>query len=351
MGVHQPDDGTLIHHGIEYHIHEFVYVHPSRNTNLLDIGQITAVDNNNVSVTFLGRYDSFVHQQQKIDNHGEYDANTLVFDEVLSAPFCLLDLTYFPQRRLFFTNKKSIISADKLDGICHVFHLTDEVKIESWIQHDDHYYLNQEGSRHELSAMSKIEFQYCKPCHLKDKEGRMQIERFKRTNSKAVGMELFSGMPLLLFFSVLLGLILLTIWYLKVQVVWELVWTYLNLWRQNMLWNFHHLQQKHICKPLVYVVKKTLRCMNRQNHPNTIVYCQDTNALLKHVIDHTPPLCSLIDGKTLCPPLPDRQKEPVDFIFGGLCYVFCVLFHVSYIFSIPGPPCQSFSFANHSKVS
>jgi DNA (cytosine-5)-methyltransferase 1 len=86
-----------------------------------------------------------------------------------------------------------------------VFHLTDKVKIESWVQHDDHFYLNQEGSRHDLSAMSRLEFQYCKPCHLEDKERRLQVERFKRTNSKVVGMELFSGMPILIFFLVFLG--------------------------------------------------------------------------------------------------------------------------------------------------
>jgi DNA (cytosine-5)-methyltransferase 1 len=78
MKIHQPDDETLVYHGIEYHIHEFVYIHPSRNTNLLDIGQITAIEDDNVSVTFLARYDSFVRQQQKSEN----EHSVLVFDEV-----------------------------------------------------------------------------------------------------------------------------------------------------------------------------------------------------------------------------------------------------------------------------
>ncbi|KIM49346.1 hypothetical protein M413DRAFT_15448 [Hebeloma cylindrosporum] len=253
MKVHHPDDNSLICHGIEYHTHEFVYIHPSKNTKLLSIGQITAIEDDNVFVTFLGRYDSF--------------------------------------RRLFFTDKQGIISADKLDGICHVYHMTDKLKIERWVQHDDHYYLNQEGSKNELSAMSRLDFQYCKPCHLKDKERRLQVERFKRTNSKVVGMELFSGAG---------GL----------GVGMDLS---------------EFVETKYAVEFSPSAAKTYMR-----NHPETTVYCQDTNALLKHIVDHTPPLYSLIDGKTRCPPLPDKNKEPIDFIFGG-------------------PPCQSFSLANHTK--
>ena len=102
MKIHQPDDETLVYHGIEYHIHEFVYIHPSKNTNLLDIGQITAIKDDNISITFLARYDSFVRQQQKSENDREHDS-VLVFDEVMqSVHFCHSSLTDLSVEALIF---------------------------------------------------------------------------------------------------------------------------------------------------------------------------------------------------------------------------------------------------------
>ncbi|KAJ7578378.1 S-adenosyl-L-methionine-dependent methyltransferase [Mycena floridula] len=65
------------------------------------------------------------------------------------------------------------------------------------------------------------------------------------------------------------------------------------------------------------------------NHPEAKVYCQDVNQILKHALQahqglNPPPLSSKLGG--VCPPMP--QPHEVDFIFGG-------------------PPCQSFSGANH----
>ncbi|KAF4603394.1 hypothetical protein EYR38_003807 [Pleurotus pulmonarius] len=69
----------------------------------------------------------------------------------------------------------------------------------------------------------------------------------------------------------------------------------------------------------------------RYNHPNTHVYCQDVNLLLKYVIERDKGenpeyLPSEIGG--LCTSLPKRGE--VDFIFGGA-------------------PCQAFSGINHSR--
>jgi hypothetical protein len=116
--THQPDDETLIHHGIEYHVYEFVYIHPSRNTNLLDIGQITAIEDDNISVTFLGRYDSFVHQQQKNENDGERD-DVLVCDEVMHQFIFAIQVSptfhrgacFSPTRRASFRLTSSMVYA------------------------------------------------------------------------------------------------------------------------------------------------------------------------------------------------------------------------------------------------
>ncbi|ESK94207.1 dna (cytosine-5)-methyltransferase -like, partial [Moniliophthora roreri MCA 2997] len=70
----------------------------------------------------------------------------------------------------------------------------------------------------------------------------------------------------------------------------------------------------------------------RANHPDTIVYCQDSNLLLKHAIEtregkNPKPLVSNFSSKEKCKEMPRRGD--VDFIFGG-------------------PPCQAFSGANHT---
>lgn len=64
---------------------------------------------------------------------------------------------------------------------------------------------------------------------------------------------------------------------------------------------------------------KTHISIVRANHPDTIVYCQDTNLLLKHAIEmhegqDPEPLLSN-DGKTYCKPMP--KKGEVDFVYGG----------------------------------
>lgn len=87
---------------------------------------------------------------------------------------------------------------------------------------------------------------------------------------------------------------------------------------------------------VIFCVEKILWTVERNfryNHPDTTVYCQDTNVLLAHAIavsqgKKPSPLRSL-DGKIL-PAMPKRGE--VDVIYGG-------------------PPCQSFSRANHQPVS
>lgn len=67
--------------------------------------------------------------------------------------------------------------------------------------------------------------------------------------------------------------------------------------------------------------------INRKNHPETIVYVQDSSNLLKHAITglndkgQQKPLLSKLDDKTACPSLP-KQKDQVDFIFGGITFDF-----------------------------
>jgi hypothetical protein len=63
--------------------------------------------------------------------------------------------------------------------------------------------------------------------------------------------------------------------------------------------------------------------LHRHNHPETLVYCQDSSALLKQAVaqfnnEHPAPLLSN-DRKTFCPDMPDKNSS-IDFIFGGLYF-------------------------------
>ncbi|KAH9483930.1 DNA (cytosine-5)-methyltransferase 4 [Psilocybe cubensis] len=263
--------------GVDYHLHDFVYIQPTRDgRRLLEIGQIVTLhDSDRISINMLGRYDEYVEHQKKTAD-SETD---LVSDE----------------RRLFMTDDIEDIALHQLDGICHILHLTDPRKIQEWISHDDHYYLNSKGDIKNLHAISKSKVAYCKACYAKEQEVIGQASRLADKNEKLIGMELFSGAGGLGIGMDLSGFV----------------------------------ETRYAVEFSPSAAKTYAR-----NHPNTKVYCQDTNHLLKHAITglnsegKRGPLKSN-DEKTMCPPLP-KKGEPVDFIFGG-------------------PPCQSFSRMNHSK--
>lgn len=98
------------------------------------------------------------------------------------------------QRCLFFSHNIQAIPAHKLEGKCQVRHLTNEVEIEEWIAHDNHFYLNQVGEVDKLRPMKKRDLGYCGECRDEDRRICVQTERFLKLNSKLIGMELFSGM-------------------------------------------------------------------------------------------------------------------------------------------------------------
>ncbi|KAF9473771.1 S-adenosyl-L-methionine-dependent methyltransferase [Pholiota conissans] len=269
-------DGSLVIHGVIYHVNDYVYLTPSEyGSKLLDIGQIISISEVEVTIHFLGRYDDYVHQQKKL----EAGKNQLLFDE----------------KRLYFTHHKQAIPLHRLDGICYVQHFVHVQKVEKWTSDNDHYYLCQTGDINHLDFMQQKDFSFCELCYSKDHQRRKNAEKFSQSNSKLIGLELFSGAG---------GL-----------------GTGMNL--------SGFVETKYAVEISPSAAKTYVK-----NHSDTIVYCQDSSSLLKHAIIHssnpekTIPLLSL-DGQTYCPPLPDKHAQ-VDFIFGG-------------------PPCQSFSHANHTK--
>lgn len=76
----QTDIG-VIHHQVHYHLHDFVFIHPTDQSKLLNIGQITKfkgkLPNLVVYIRYLGRYDDYVMQQKS-----ELEGLELALDEV-----------------------------------------------------------------------------------------------------------------------------------------------------------------------------------------------------------------------------------------------------------------------------
>ncbi|KJA27122.1 hypothetical protein HYPSUDRAFT_212781 [Hypholoma sublateritium FD-334 SS-4] len=256
----QVDDDSLILHGTTYHLSDFVYVIPSNQTKLLDIGQLIKITKLKVVVRLLGRYDEYVAEQKSSG-----DDEDLISDE----------------RRLFFTEQELTVPFHKLDGICYVQHFTSARTIEKWVKHNDHYYLNEKGDINQLEPMDKDDFTFCELCFLQDEVLRKKRQTFSQTNSKLVGFELFSGAGGLGVGMDLSGFV----------------------------------ETKYAVEFSPSAAKTYM-----ENHPATTVYCQDSSALLKHALtgdkDIKGKLKSL-DGETYCPALPDKNAQ-IDFIFGGM---------------------------------
>ncbi|KAF4614568.1 hypothetical protein D9613_003147 [Agrocybe pediades] len=262
--IEQVDDRTVMVHGMVFHEDDFVFFCPSTESKVLEIGQIKEIHEDHVEVALLGRYDDYVSHQK---DRKTPLASSLICDE----------------RKLFFSDNVVSVTAHRLDGICYVMHLTDPSKIEKWVVFDDHFYFDEKGSVESLESMDVDDFVYCRECYEGDKEERKKTRKFLQTNSKLIGMELFSGAGGLGIGMDLSGFV----------------------------------ETKHAVE---FSPSAAMSYMH--NQPETTVYCQDSSNLLKlaYYSKETPqeklaPLKSNIDGKTDCPPLPGKDAG-IDFIFG-----------------------------------
>ena len=116
-------------------------------------------------------------------------------------------------------------------------------------------------------------------------------------------------------------------------MVSQLVLNKVNLLRHFGLWKFYRVQRQHFsgfsCLSPCRLLSPIL---SRANHPDAIVYNQDTNICLENAINAREgkdyePLRGIADGKQL-PSMPQRGE--VELITGGF-------------------PCQSFSGMNHQR--
>ncbi|KAK0463813.1 S-adenosyl-L-methionine-dependent methyltransferase [Desarmillaria tabescens] len=267
-GMASPTKGGVTHYGIDYHIHDCVYVrNEDPDVLLLSIGQVRSIniDKEEVKVVYLGRYN---------DHESTTDPNQ-------------------EERQLFMSQRTQSVAVRQLQGLCFVKHLVNEAAIRSWIKHDDHFYLNQvEDSEGGLIPLSIKSWKKCKHGCFDDHEQELRdTRRLRDRNSPLRGLELFSGAGGLGTGMMFSGF---------VETKWAV--------------------------ELSPSAAQTYKC----NHPDTIVYDQDANILLDHAVqtEHGkyPRKLKSYDG-TYLENMP--KKDEVEFIYGG-------------------PPCQSFSKANHN---
>ncbi|KAG7448097.1 S-adenosyl-L-methionine-dependent methyltransferase [Guyanagaster necrorhizus] len=268
LGTASSTKGGVTHYGIDYHVHDCVYVRNSDpDVLLLDIVQVRSINvgKEEVQVVYLDRYDDH-ESRQGCDQE---------------------------ERRLFMSQRTESVAIKRLQGLCFVKHLVDQAAIRSWIKHGDHFYLSQvedpEGGFIPLSMKSWKRCKYgCFDGHEEElRDGR----RLRDRNSPLRGLELFSGAG--------------------------------GLGTGMMFSDFVETKWAVEFSP-------SAAQTYRRNHPDTIVYDQDASILLDHAVQTEggkyPRKLKSHDG-TYLENMP--KKGDVDLIYGG-------------------PPCQSFSKANHN---
>ncbi|KAI0780552.1 S-adenosyl-L-methionine-dependent methyltransferase [Trametes elegans] len=274
--------GAISHGGVEYHLHDFVYLHtPGQVVGVLQVAQIIAFacvdgEGSQVTVIHYGRYDDVVNR------HGGH------------TPPIQRD-----NRRLFKTNVTVIVNVESISGKAYVTCPLSPRKKEELLKLDDHYYCDLLSTSLNLPSLDDLEpfagseLIQCNTCSDAAIVTALERERLLGLFGQLRGLELFAGAGGLSTGLEMSGCVL-TKWAIEFSPS----------------------------------AAKTYRA----NHPGTTVYNQCSNKLLEHAIQtakgvKVSPLKSL-DTTThvLLPPMP--QPGEVDFIYGGPpCQSFSLMNH------------------------
>lgn len=204
-------------------------------------------------------------------------------------------------RCLFFGMKVETIQAKVgsedpvVHGKCYIKNLHDAAAVEDWIQHEDHFYAGYHLCNGKLEVLEESDLRPCARClqeHEEDLADTRRLQEKHGVNGKLRGLELFAGGGGLGKGLEDSGFVNTT---LAVDYEPPAAETY------------------------------------RRNHSHVTVLCADSNNVLKAVRGHTS--ARDVDGNAF-PSLPQPctadEASDIDFLYGG-------------------PPCQSFSRANHYK--
>ncbi|KII89181.1 hypothetical protein PLICRDRAFT_160365 [Plicaturopsis crispa FD-325 SS-3] len=203
------------------------------------------------------------------------------------------------ERRLFQTDCIERVKLDQIDGIFYAKHGTSPADIDAWIQHADHFYVSDCADSTDVTSVDMLRplspdaFEWCRECRNGRSKALEKAATLLAREGPIRGLELFSGAGGMGTGFGLSGFV-------------------------ETRWAVEH-------SPSAALTYQT-------NHPRTRVYNQCSNLLLQHAIDTAegkkPMPLTTEHGDVTLPPMP--KPGEVDFIYGG-------------------PPCQSFSRANHCK--
>ncbi|KAI0647432.1 S-adenosyl-L-methionine-dependent methyltransferase [Trametes meyenii] len=279
--------GVISCGGIDYHVHDFIYLHASHHTvGVLDIAQIVQIIHNDdegvvgVVVVHYGRYDGVLARCE--DGSGDVPVQQ-------------------DNRRLFQSGVTTTVKLKCISGKAYVVCSSSAQEVEAFVQHDDHFYCDLWSevlsplSLDDLEVLESPGFEQCHLCCSWAVKVENEKKHLMKTYGPLKGLELFAGAG-----GLSTGLEMSSC----IQTKWAVEFS--------------------------PSAAKTYQA----NHPSAIVYNQCSNKLLDHAIQTykgfpPKPLQSLNSASpSKLPPMP--QPGEVDFIFGG-------------------PPCQSFSLMNHHR--
>ncbi|KAI0373036.1 S-adenosyl-L-methionine-dependent methyltransferase [Pilatotrama ljubarskyi] len=276
-----PDGNGVSRSGVDYHVHDFVYLHtPGLVVGLLSVAQIIEfiVDDmkgiTHVKVRHYGRYDSVLAK------HRDHDGPT-----------------HWDNRRLFQSEVYTSVKPACISGKAYVACPPSAREVEDFVKQDNHFYCDLQAESLSVQSLDDLErlsggISQCDLCCTAVMEAALESDRLVWTHGRLRGLELFAGAGGLSTGLEMSGCV--------------------------------HTQWAVEFSPSAARTYKA-------NHPGTIVYNQCTNKLLEHAIQRAKgypprPLKSLDDGEGELPPMP--EPGDVDFIYGGPpCQSFSLMNH------------------------
>ena len=179
--------------GVNYRLHDFVYITPSESTDPYRIGQITEISYLNSSERYSAKVELAiqVHQLKRHDGwHKKW------FDEIEDGQkHAIRD-----ERRLYFTNKSSHVSSKKIQGKCQVRHPSDIDDIDSYKDGPDTFWVkdkvlkpNEPSAEMKLQPLHHHELRLSKETGIEISTRSSLKERFLSEFQPLNALELFFG--------------------------------------------------------------------------------------------------------------------------------------------------------------
>ena len=107
--------------------------------------------------------------------------------EFYTQSLCATQFSTSIQRALEATDNVARISAEGLDGHCHVKPETDIDDLRAWTCRDDHFYIREDGDTDEG-------FQSCSVCDSAERQ-HGEIEQLIKSEHRLNALDIFSGEP------------------------------------------------------------------------------------------------------------------------------------------------------------